>query len=112
MAREMCECPILPALRDLSGLRMNRYHPSTWERPDIGAPLLIQRQVPSCDGLRPVPQNVGIGLSPIHPIRGVIGRCVVRASFGPIDLSIRICLMELAHLIRSAYVTMKCHCIA
>src|SRR5208337_65825 len=97
--------PEVAAASNLLGLRVDGNSTATVEGTDVGSALLIQRQVPTDDRAAPVAKDAGEGLAPVAPIRQVVFRRQVRTAFCPEHFRIGMRLVDLAHHLRGADVS-------
>src|ERR1019366_7835161 len=87
------ERPVLSASCEFPSLGVNRHQTATRKGPNVRPAELVQRQIPAGNRPAPVAQRRGKSLSPLCPVRYIVGARVVRPSFGPIHLHVGMSFM-------------------
>src|SRR5690348_3199688 len=107
----MRECPVLAATRDSLCLRVNRDQSAAGKGANVGAAVLIEHEIPSCDRLAPVAQNLSKSVSPAGPICRISRTSVIRTTLSPMHLGVRMRVMNFGHHVSAASVAMPRHCL-
>src|ERR1041385_3667269 len=98
--------PILTAIGNFFGFRMNCDQASASERADVWSSLLVQCKVPCGDGLAPVSQNSGERRTPVDPVFRIVRIRIVWTTFGPVHLRVWRFVVNAIHPLRLANVSM------
>src|ERR1700716_3852518 len=84
---------------------MNGYYTTARKRSNIRPTLLVECEIPTRNRFAPVAECRGKYVPPLRPIGEIVRARIVRSAFGPVHGNIRMRIMNFAHRLGRAHVS-------